>query len=127
LIALARKKWSDDGAPDSRVKRKKKNSTLPLFLLFCIVRCTKNGVKLSHSLLPVTRLTWEMKPNWRHFQTAVSTDVPILCGPTLLGFLFDLPAFKVRAVEPALAFLKLFECLQIMIDTDQKRAICPLR
>jgi hypothetical protein len=31
------------------------------------------------------------------------------------------------AVEPSLVFSDLFEGLQIMIDSDQKKAICPLR
>jgi hypothetical protein len=32
-----------------------------------------------------------------------------------------------EAVEPALVFAELFEGLQIIIDPDQKMAICPLR
>jgi hypothetical protein len=31
---------------------------------------------------------------------------------------------KPRAVEPALVFSELFEGLQIMIDSDQKKAVC---
>jgi hypothetical protein len=31
------------------------------------------------------------------------------------------------SVEPDLVFFELFEGLQIMIDADQKMAICPLR
>jgi hypothetical protein len=36
-------------------------------------------------------------------------------------------AHRETAVEPPLGFSGLFEGLQIVIDADQKMAICPLR